>query len=432
MPSPATRRFISTALRRPVLERGGVEPGRRRRAGRGRPCGRPRWRPGPPCGRCRRAGRAGPAARRRGRRAPSGPVRPRRRPAPRRRTRCPRRGDDRRRARARAAARGASSATSSADVRRRAAGSAAIRSTPRSRRPLGDLAAQRVAAVQVVGAVGRHDRDRARRSGRENRKLSRSRVDWSAQWQSSMTSSSGRLGRGLLEQRVHGGRTGRSGRAPSSVAAAAAARTAPGDRAGSRVRVGCALGDPLDDARAARARAGRAPRRTAGRAARCRRSRGSGRPRRASPRLTARSRSSTSSRVLPTPASPDSSTCRRPARAQPDDRTPSNEAISVSSASRPTRVRLVVCATSSMIPCSVVGGVGISVDMRRPPASADGRPATSPASRPCGSASGGAGVPRSRSRTRSLPVLDLRSRSGRRFRLFSYICVLLRWPRSVC
>ena len=50
----------------------------------------------------------------------------------------------------------------------------------RQPRPLARPAAQRVAAVQVVGAVGR-DQRRPVANGRVNRKLSRSRVDWSAQ-----------------------------------------------------------------------------------------------------------------------------------------------------------------------------------------------------------------------------------------------------------
>ena len=56
----------------------------------------------------------------------------------------------------------------------------------------------------------------------------------------------------------------------------------------------------------------------------------------------------------------------RPSRRAADDRTPSNEAISVSSASRPTRVRLVVCtATPSMIPCSVVCSCTVLLVRRR-------------------------------------------------------------------
>ena len=56
--------------------------------------------------------------------------------------------------------------------------------------PLGDGGAERVAAVQVVAAVGGHD-GHGPRNGRVNRKLRRSRVDRSAQWASSTTTSRG-------------------------------------------------------------------------------------------------------------------------------------------------------------------------------------------------------------------------------------------------
>ena len=69
--------------------------------------------------------------------------------------------------------------------------------------PLGGGGAQRVAAVQVVGAVRRDDRDR-RAKQRVNRKLSRSRVDWSAQCTSSTTTSSGAARGEVLEGGVDG------------------------------------------------------------------------------------------------------------------------------------------------------------------------------------------------------------------------------------
>ena len=133
-----------------------------------------------------------------------------------------------------------------------------------------------------------------------------SRVDWSAQWRSSTTSSSGarcarppRAGRG----RPRRGRP--RSRADSSALRAGRASGGPaaaGPSAGcARRRLGHASGDR-------RRRAGRSPRRRAGRAARCRRSRGSGRRTPASPAACRDVAQRLSSRVLPTPASPASST----------------------------------------------------------------------------------------------------------------------------
>ena len=131
-----------------------------RSACRGRPGGRRRWPRGPPAGPGRRAGRAGPAARRRARRAPIGRGRRRRRRAPRRRTRCPRRGR-----RCRATSASSSGSGCSSWIRLRTSGAASGRELEAldaaDPGPLRDLRAERVAAVQVVGAVRRHHGDRA-------------------------------------------------------------------------------------------------------------------------------------------------------------------------------------------------------------------------------------------------------------------------------
>ena len=121
---------------------------------------------------------------------------------------------------------------------------------------------------------------------------------------------------------------------------------------------GVGVGDPLRRPRAARPRAGPAPRRTGGRAARCRRSPGSARRPRATPPSTARSRSSTSSRVLPTPASPDRTHVRalgpeRSARPQTTGRRATKQSPSARRLGR-SGSGWSCTATPSMIPCSVV------------------------------------------------------------------------------
>ena len=138
--------------------------------------------------------------------------------------------------------------------------------------PLSDLGPQRVSAVQVVGAVGHHEPTVATK-GRENRKLSISRVDWSAQWASSMTT-----------------RTGDASAAASSTAWTAS-NSSTRSRCVRRGRVvGHASGAPAGGVAGPggsrrrrppgprdRCSAVRSPRRTAGRAGRCHRSRGSDR-----------------------------------------------------------------------------------------------------------------------------------------------------------
>ena len=93
-----------------------------------------------------------------------------------------------------ARARPSSSATSSAISLRTASsgsGERASRSTVLQPGPLGDLTAQRVTAVEVVGAVGRDERHRVGEGTGEEETEQGHGVDWSAQWVSSMTTRSG-------------------------------------------------------------------------------------------------------------------------------------------------------------------------------------------------------------------------------------------------
>ena len=109
--------------------------------------------------------------------------------APRRRTRCPRRGRRCRRAPSRPGPR-APARRSGRGRRRRAAATSATRWTPRKR---DHSATWRRSGWRRCRSSERYDATTATgpSNGREKRKLRRSRVDWSAQWVSSMTSSSG-------------------------------------------------------------------------------------------------------------------------------------------------------------------------------------------------------------------------------------------------
>ena len=176
---------------------------RSRRAGRGRPCGRRRSRPAPPAGSGRRAGRGGPGGR------PPGPS------AGCRRT-CP------------------AAPTSSSTKNALPSARPTIVSSSRSERPdgasigdqrahvvvrqraeldpldaaqpgpLGDLAAERVPAVEVVGAVGGHHRDRAvERPGEQEAEQVAGRLVGPVAVLDDHEERGGLGGR--LQQRVHGG-----------------------------------------------------------------------------------------------------------------------------------------------------------------------------------------------------------------------------------
>ena len=136
-------------------------------------------------------------------------------------------------------------------------------------------------AVEVVAAVARGDRDRLRANPRANRKVSISRVDWSAQCTSSTMRRSGADAREVLE----GGVDGLEQLGPVDRLAVADGRV--GGESGSSASAGGPQGAPrraLGEPRRSRRRADRTARRTGGRAARSRRSRGSARPGPASPR----------------------------------------------------------------------------------------------------------------------------------------------------
>ena len=131
--------------------------------------------------------------------------------------------------------------------RRRAgrAGAARRRAAATTRRPGGGAGG---------GGAGRRS-GTTRRSppgaskGRENRKLSRSRVDWSAQWQSSMTSSTGDTAAASSSRAcTAANRSARSSISPSTrpeagAPSAAASTRRPGWSRARRVRLGHALDD---------------------------------------------------------------------------------------------------------------------------------------------------------------------------------------------
>ena len=193
---------------------------------------------------------------------------------------------------------------------------------------LGQQRAERMAAVELVDAVGGDD-EHALAERLRARKATKARVERSAQWMSSRTKSDGRLAAEAVEQAEQ--RLEEPGLARGRRPGAVGARRGPsaGRRRASSARIGREGGRGPGRRRG---RAGAARRRSGRRAARPRRAR---RSRRSAPGALggAVGAARSTSRLLPTPESPPTST----SDGQPAVASPSAFSSSASSAARPTK-----------------------------------------------------------------------------------------------
>ena len=116
----------------------------------------------------------------------------------------------------------------------RVSGASSMRRARGAALELGQQRAQRVAAVQLVGAVGGDDAARARRAGCGRGRRRKARVEASAQWRSSIASSTGVVAR----------RAGRAARAAPRRRATAPARRGPCRRRRGRRELGQEAREP--------------------------------------------------------------------------------------------------------------------------------------------------------------------------------------------